>query len=232
MRIVMNHLTRMNAPRICIAGIDEESERHVRPVTPPTDLITRDLLADRGGPLELGALVDLGRTTPAPSPPEVEDHRFATRELTCVRRLDPDEYLDLLIRTSEDDLEAIFGSALERHGWKYAVDVGKGDASLGVLRPRERVDVEVGHYGRLQVRFNDPRKPAFLTVNDLRFYEPDQRTLRRDVVEDVQDRLQRGIDVLLMVGLTREWKAPSDTEPRHWLQINGLCLMDRPLAGP
>jgi hypothetical protein len=68
MQLVFNHITRMGAPRICIAGIDPESRRHVRPTTPSTDLITRVLLRKELGPIAMGALVDIGSVTPVPSP--------------------------------------------------------------------------------------------------------------------------------------------------------------------
>jgi hypothetical protein len=64
--------------RVCVAGIDLETRQHVRPVTPKTDLITRDLLRSEGGPFGPGAYVDLGDVIPTPDAPEVEDHLFRT----------------------------------------------------------------------------------------------------------------------------------------------------------
>jgi hypothetical protein len=69
MRIVVNHVTRMSSPRICVAGIDPETIEHVRPTTPPTDLITRSLLREEGGPFGMGAVVDLGAVIPEPTSP-------------------------------------------------------------------------------------------------------------------------------------------------------------------
>jgi hypothetical protein len=70
MRIVVNHVTRMSSPRICVAGIDPETIKHVRPTTPQTDPITRNLLREEGGPFGMGAVVDLGATVPEPTSPE------------------------------------------------------------------------------------------------------------------------------------------------------------------
>jgi hypothetical protein len=78
MQIVVNHVTRMEAPRICVAGFEARELEHVRPTTPPTDPITRKLLREEGGPFGMGAVVDLGAVASVPSPPEVEDHRFKT----------------------------------------------------------------------------------------------------------------------------------------------------------
>jgi hypothetical protein len=89
-------------------------------VTPKNDLLTRRLLADEGGPLQVGAVVELGETSPDPNPPETEDHL-----------IDPDmiEPVDLL---SHDE---------------------------------------------------------YIPVNDLRFYEEDNITVRRDVFADVHKRI-------------------------------------------
>jgi hypothetical protein len=38
----------------------------------------------------------------------------------------------------------------------------------------------------------------------------------------------RGVGVYVMFGLSRGFPAAGDDRPRHWLQVNGLCLEDRP----
>jgi hypothetical protein len=230
-RIVVNHLTRMRSGRICIAGIDLERSRHVRPVTPKTDVLTRDLLTENGGPLELAALVDIGQPAPVPHPPETEDHRVATRDLKRVRTLDADEYLQALHAIAVPDLEAAFGPALQRRKWKYAVDERHGHASAAVVKARRRPKLEVDRYGKLRLRFNDPDVPTFVSVADIRFVEPDHSTIRTDIVDDVHARLQRGIGVYVMFGLSRAFTATDDDQDRHWLQVNGLCLEDRPVGG-
>lgn len=70
MRIIVNHLTRMTNPRICVAGIDVDTYDHVRPTTHANDLITRAMLREHGGPFGVGALVDLGPVEPRPTVPE------------------------------------------------------------------------------------------------------------------------------------------------------------------
>jgi hypothetical protein len=230
-RIVVNHLTRMSAPRICVAGVDPSTFAHIRPTTPPTDLITRRLLRDEGGPFGIGAVVDLGAVKPQPVPPESEDHRFHTRFARRVADLDGASFLALLDEASCSSLEDGFGPDLERIGWKYAVEAGMGIRSLAVIRARRRPVLEIdARYGRLQLRFGDSDPPTYLAVTDVRFYEPDHRTVRRDTVDDVVRRIRSGVDVYLMLGLARAYKAPADDRERHWLQLNGLCLADRPAS--
>jgi hypothetical protein len=231
MRIVVNHLTRMSAPRICVAGIDPETLEHVRPTTPPTDLITRRLLREEGGPFAVGAIVDIGRVVPEPSAPETEDHRFRTTSARLVGDVEGGEFLDLLEEVSDSDLDGAFGPALERIGWKYAVESGRGERSLAVVRAHRRPTLDVDRkYGRLQLRFNDPDPPTYLSVTDVRFFEDDQRTVNADVVDDVSRRLRQGVDAFLMLGLARAYRASNDDRERHWLQLNGLCLADSPVG--
>lgn len=229
MRIVMNHITRMGGDRICVAGIDPETLDHIRPTTPPDDLITRELLQKEGGPLVIGAEVDLGDVEPDGSPPEVEDHRFDTAELGHVRDLEDDEFLNLLHEIAAPGLEAAFGRALKRHGWKYAIDVGGGSASLAVVRSvtMPALEVDRQYEEKLQLKWKDPEQQTYLPVTDIRFYEDDHKTIREDAVDDVNKRLAYGIGCFLMLGVARPWKSPSDTEERHWLQLNGLVLDDR-----
>lgn len=222
----------MSGSRICIAGIDPIDNRHIRPVTPASDPLTRRLLTDQGGPLEIGAIISLGDPTPVPSPPEMEDHRVKARDLERVRTLDSDEYLGILDAASEPDLETAFGPELERRGWKYAVDADHGNTSLAVIRAGRRVDLDIDdRFGKLQLRFNDPDPPTYLGVTDLRFFEADNQAISREVVEDVRSRLRRGIGVYVMLGLARAFRAERDDRYRHWLQVNGLCLEDQPVSG-
>jgi hypothetical protein len=230
MKIVLNHLTRMRESRICIAGLDSNG-RHVRPVTSSnTRQLTRTLLIERGGPLEIGAVLELGDVAAAPRAPAIEDHRFTVTNTKHVKRLDGDEYFNLLDRVAEEDLQEIFGPDLKRRKQTFAVNRGAGSASLGVLRVWQKVDLTTGRYGRLRLKLGDSKTAMHLPVTDLRFVGEDNETVRNDVVEDVRWRMKSGVPVILMVGLTRPFKISEDNDERHWLQVNGICLADRPLG--
>jgi hypothetical protein len=229
MKIVLNHLTRMRGSRICVAGMDPTG-RHVRPVTSSTGKLTRTLLTERGGPFEIGAVLDLGEVSAAPTAPATEDHRFSVTNTRPIRRLSDDEYFHVLERVAHEDLESIFGPDLKRRKQTFAVDRGRGSNSLGVLAPRHKIDLVADRFGRLRLRLEDPRGTSDLPVTDIRFVEEDHQTIKRDVVEDVRWRLRSGVQVILMVGLTRLFQVSDDEEERHWLQVNGVCLSDRPLG--
>jgi hypothetical protein len=230
MRIVVSHLTRMEAPRICVAGLDPRTGRHIRPTTGASHPLTRRLLSDHGGPFSIGALVELGEVAAKPDPPETEDNLFWPHRAKALGRLSSDRYLELLRGHAAHSLRAIFGEELQRNNWSYAVEQGSGAASLGILRVQRRTDIALDRYGKLRLRLPQPGKPAYLPVTDLRFFEADHTTIRTDVVADVSKRMTRGVETFLMLGLSRAFEKQGDNRPRHWLQVNGTCLADSPLG--
>ncbi len=203
MRIVVNHVTRMTGQRICVAGIDTETYRHVRPVTPPGDFLTRVLLRENGGPFGAGALVDIGNVAACPNAPETEDHEFDMTRAKRVSDVDEAAYLELLGAIGEADIQAAFGSALvEVRPCKFAVPAGCGERSLAVVPvagPELRVKSD-----KLYLRLNAPATPADLRVTDVRFYTVDL-TIKRDVVDDVNRRLAAGTRAYAMLGLAARY---------------------------
>jgi len=228
MRIVVDHLTRMRAGCICVAGIDLDTHEHVRPVLQDGQL-GRRLLLSRGGLFDIGCVVDLGRAYRNGRPPEVEDRQFAPRYARRVETMAPAAYWALLEEVARPDLAALFGPDLYAHGSGYAVDIGKGSASLGCLRPTEPPVLTITEHGKVRIRLADRDRTAWLTVTDLRLCEDDHSTVRVELVQRVQDRIRQGVGVILGVGLGRAWSQADDDKERHWLQVNNLHLQDDPL---
>lgn len=216
----------MACPRLCIAGVDWVTGEHLRPVTTKDDLITRTLLSDEGGPLQLGARIELGGARPTPSPPETEDHLCKTANFRVLDTLSDDDYLELLDTVAVANLSAAFGDALERDGGTYTVEPGTGDASLACVRASAG-DRLVLAYGKPRLRTADG---AYVSVNDIRFFEADQKTVRSGLHAGINRRLKKGAKAYLMFGLSRPWRRPGGERRRHWLQLNGICLADRPLG--
>jgi hypothetical protein len=229
-QIIVNHLTRMKThSRICIAGIDAATFQAVRPVTPATDLLTRRLLRENDGPFGVGALVDIGPVTACPNPPETEDHTFATENTQHVEDLEDDVYLQLLEDISDTSIPAAFGPELvDVRDGKYAVAEGAGSRSLAVV-PLVTPQLEIDGWGNLYLNLEPRDMQARIRVSDVRFYEPDHVTVRRDVVEDVSARIAAGVQVRAMLGLARP---VSDAQAGRvqWLMVNGLCLADRAVS--
>ena len=42
--------------------------------------------------------------------------------------------------------------------------------------------------------------------------------------------MRRGVQARSPVGLARAFVATGDASERHWLQVNGICMEDRPLG--
>lgn len=228
MQITINHLTRMGYPHICVAGIDKGGV-HKRPVLAPRESggewqIHRNWLRSKGGPLELGAVVELGDAQPAPTTPEVEDVVVVPEHRKTIEHLEPSAFWKKLNGATKESLQHIFGPALkptERRTAAFTLE-GKGEASLGMLRPEEP-RLEIGwerNKGVLRFRFSDPVLGAVaLKVTDLRLLKG-YSTPRADRVKLLQGNLE---GCLIAVGLTGAYKR------RHWLQVNNIYPKENPL---
>ncbi len=228
MRILVNHLTRMQPGYFCAAGIDLEKETHVRPVL-RRGRLTTDLLSTNGGPFDVGSVLDLGPTTYAGGAPELEDYSFDPSAARWLFDDEADDYWDALDGVAQESLQEIFGPALELWDESGTVDVGEGNASLGCLKPEKQPWLYVDHRGTVRMVLDYLLPSVDLSVNDLRLYERDGRTPRRNLVAGVQRRLEAGVETILSVGLTRPWQKRGDTAERHWLQVNNIHLEDDPL---
>ena len=229
-QILVNHLTRMQPGYVCAAGVDVNTMEHVRPVLRHGRLPT-SLLKANGGPIDLGAVTDLGPVTDAGRAPELEDRCFDPARAMWLFDDDPNDFWDLLDGTSRESLAEIFGPALDLWDESGTVEAGSGDSSLGCLKPEGQPWLYVDYRGTIRLVLDHPVPSVDLAVNDLRLYERDQKTPRRDLVADVQRRLEGGVEAILSVGLTRPWRKRGDDAERHWLQVNNIHLRDAPLWG-
>src|SRR5262249_20208034 len=103
-RLLINHLTRMKPPYICVAGLNERLE-HVRAVLPNGRRWKWDSLREEGGPLEIGAVVRFDSWRRVGSPPEVEDHLVPYLPPTYEYRIAPAKFKELMARVARPSLE-------------------------------------------------------------------------------------------------------------------------------
>jgi len=212
----------------CAAGIDLASQAHVRPVL-RRGRLTTDLLSTNDGPFDIGSVLDLGPTTNVGHTPELEDRRFDPADVRWLYDDDPHDYWDVLARVARESLEDIFGPALELWDESGTVDAGEGHTSLGLLQPEKQPWIYVDHRGTVRLVLDYLMPSVDLSVTDLRLYERDGRTPRRDLARSLQERLEAGVETILSVGLTRPWQKRNDDAERHWLQLNNIHLRDDPL---
>lgn len=227
MRIVINHLTRMQPGYICVAGLDPHTLQHIRPVT--RGRLNRSQLRTEGGAFDLGALVDIGEAPDVGVAPEVEDRAFNPWMATYLRDYEAFAFWALLRESARPRLAEIFGPELRQVGVTCALDVGTGRASLGCLLPTGRPSLHLSDQGSVRMWLSDGALEVSVPVTDLRLYAPDHQTPRHAAVADLNARLSRGVPVVLSVGVSRGWQKPGETAPRHWLQVNSIHLGDRPL---
>ncbi|MDA1051467.1 MAG: hypothetical protein O3C40_13445 [Planctomycetota bacterium] len=232
MKIVVNHLTRMQQGFMCVAGIDLQTGRHVRPVL--NSQMRTKFLACHGGPFEMGTIVDLGWTKSVGRPPAIEDVLFHRSEVQPVGDMPPDEFWRLLDQTAQPKLVAIFGSGLKPRGrGSYGVEQNQGDTSLGCYRLPNRARLFIQHRGgdrrgRIRIEFQFGEYPFDLGVTDVRLYAVDHVTPQEDLVQQANQRLQTDDEVILSVGLSRPFQSNEGREPIHWLQVNNLHFAAHP----
>lgn len=231
MILLVNHLTRMHAGHVCVAGIDLHTVRHVRPV-PVRDALGIDCLARHGGPFDMARSVDLGNARPAPDPPHVEDHLFDPARAKLLQDVPPENFWHLLERLSHARLADLFGPELRHQGRaRYGTPLRKGRASLGCLRPSTPPQLYLApRAGKPQVRmrFCDGRLAADAGVTDLRLFGPDHAAPDAARVKTLAARIERSEGVILGLGLTRKFRRSPQDPYVHWLQVNNVHLKEEP----
>lgn len=233
MRVLINHLTRMHGGHICVAGVDLDTRRHVRPVLDQENMPFY-LLARYGGPFDIGRIVDLGAPRPTPDGPHVEDWVFVPSRVKVERTVSAHEFWNVLYELHETRLCEIFGEALQAVGrGRFGTAQGQGRASLGCLRPagRPRLYLAPGRDGKPQIRMelSDGQIEADAGVTDLRLCHDDHATPDEDRVRGVAKWIMDCQDVILGLGLTRPFRPSEDQPYRHWLQVNNVHLKEDPL---
>ena len=211
---------------MCTAGIVLETGLHVRPVLDRQMPI--DLLSVHGGPFDIGRIVDLGQTRFVGKVPEVEDQLFRVEAVRHVGDMAAREFGDLLERTSQAKLGAIFGPDLERVGGTCAITEMCGLRSLGCYWATDaRLFLDDGSRGRrIRFSFQSGEYAFTVPVTDIRLYAGDHITPCADSVERIAAKVADLPRVLVSVGLSRPYRKSADDPPRHWLQVNNIHLPD------
>jgi hypothetical protein len=215
----------MRGGAICVAGIDPETNLHVRPMTPAYQRLDRTALRENGGPFGVGAVVDLGRVADVGAPPEVEDRQIDLRYIRLLKSWPAPQFWSLLTRCSKRTPHEVFGPALRPVRRGAACEMGEGAASLGLIVPPERPKLYASEHETLRLTLPCEGAALDLSVTDIRFYDEQDR-LRPEIVADALARLGSGVPLILALGLTRPYTPRPEDPRRHWLQINGLHFED------
>ncbi len=218
---------------ICVAGVDLATGQHVRPML--RSPLRKDLLTRYGGPFDIGCVVDLGWTRYVGTRPETEDYLFHQSEVRRVGDMSASEFWERLKHLAKPKFGEIFGKDLRPRGpCSYAVDVGRGTASLGCYVAADQARLflqrrDAQSRGRVRMTFQSGEHPFELSVTDVRLYRDDHVTPDSEIIDRVSQRLCNGSEVILGVGLTRAFRGKPDEPALHWLQVNNIHFADEPL---
>jgi hypothetical protein len=225
--LTITDLTRMQEPRVCIAGYLPDGTC-VRPVPRGGGLLEGWLKAAGQVVIRPFALVEFDLQERAPHPPHTED--WFINPLYRVNRgmLAPDEQKALLARLEDGGVEKIFGAAIHRDPGYY-VKTGEGKRSLGTIRLKAIGDIvyELRENGKWDYRlaFTDQTGARYrLAVTDLAFrYYLDNLRVREKISPGEATRslvaaLQKA-QVFLRIGLARGWDRFPD---RCYMQVTGV----------
>lgn len=225
MRLIINHLTRMQPGYFCAAGIEIKTGLHVRPIL-ETGLRT-ELLHRNGGPFELGVTLDLGPTRFVGHTPEIEDRAFDIANIRTVETANPNALNAICQWVAMSSLVEIFSSALEAMGSSFVIPENQGLHSLGCLwveRPMLEFTCEYGT-SRLRLIWSENGRSVAVGVADIRLYEADHRTLHAQEIDRFQEIVSKSDRVLLSVGLSRPYRKSEKEPAYHWLQVNNIHIV-------
>ena len=141
------------------------------------------------------------KVTPNPQRPEIEDHIFSPSSVRKMDTFSKKQFWRLVNQMVKRKLSDIFGTSLEMRGAKScAVDVGKGEASLGCFlpdsQPKLYVQPRKGKPDQIRIQINDGCFDLDIGVTDIRLYGEDHAASNKKVVKNVVGRLREGEDVI------------------------------------
>ncbi len=226
MEILVCHLTRMSAARICVAGINLATKQQIRPVLPMGNFTTQDLV-ENGGQFEIGAIVDIGEVHKSGYPPEVEDHDIRRKNIRRVERVKQEEFVKILLDNCDSSIRRIFGEMMS-YDYGYAtLKPGEGQASLGCMKILGNSEVHINDKGKIRMRFTDDETRLNIPITDLRCFGSDGQTVNQAAIERLQ-QITAHNEIIVSLGVTRLYSPRPEVAKAHWLQANGVFPVTEP----
>lgn len=221
MKVVVTDLTRMRGGHICVAGIDPDTGRRVRPVA---GQLGRKLLRKHGGPFDIRSIVEIGSYHTTGSSPEVEDTLFDPSKCVDCGDMPPDEFFELCRSSAFKDLSPI-GPELRRYRRSLATLEGRGLCSLVLVSADAVREIFINNFGKLRYDYSADIE---LSVTDVRLYKENLEDPDPAKLAQLVRSLRQCEEVVLSFGLARAWQQPDDQYRRHYLQLNNIHLSTNP----
>ena len=217
---IITDVTRMRAPKVCIAALHED--RAIRLDTPqPTEHWVRSL-----GGLNPGDVVSLGwQAKPGATAPHREDGEWEPASFRRLNHLTEDKLVKHLASRADDSVRAAFGDPwfLGTAG-NAAFRPGSGRRSLASIRAQT---VEVyPHFEGIRVDFRESQDAwTRVPLEDLivRQHQRACRTCSSRLSALLAGEFQGG-RAILRVGLSRPFRTPQ-YPPACWMQVNHIFLI-------
>ncbi len=236
-QIAITDLTRMQEPKVCIAGYTRDG-RCIRPVVPYRGIPEWFLRKDDCLIVRPFAVVELDLLRHTPQAPHTEDWEIDRFHRRLIKPQLPDEKKQrLLERTACNSVAEIFGAEIYDDLGFY-VKAGEGERSLGTIRPVEITALvykpKSGDKWDYRIVFKDQSARIFrLAITDLayRHYLDYGRVQLSYPLGDFIPQLARFFNqhtTFLRIGLARAWEKFPD---RCYLQVTGIYTLPDYLRG-
>lgn len=229
--LVITDVTRMKAPRVCIAGIAEDGES-IRPILPNPGILEQWLYHGNKAVIRPFARVTFFLLKKQNQAPHTEDWEVSPNFSADSNVLTAEERKELLKTMAKRSMDDLFGATIHQAGTGFFIQQGEGLRSLGTISPKRVNFVAIcEEYFKISYRlgFSDWNSKEYsLPITDLSF----QYYLRylqnvegRDCLQ-IRQNLENSLkktELYLRIGLARGFNPdPQKAQDRCYLQITGI----------
>jgi hypothetical protein len=218
-KIIVTDLTRFsNREKVCIAGIDIETGRCIRPMP-----YIKYKICEQIG-LIPGAIIEgTFSITPHTEAPHMEDMYYTN--LKYVKSCSKHEFHDILSVDSFDSVEDGFNIKLEQKQKHLPIehDINHSIITLSVRPKTVKITENPHKEGTIKISFCDKAGKwlNYLSITDLGFYDYAMEKHGLDKLDEINKFINEQDVVFIRLGVGRAFQ-PKGQPNGYWLQVNGI----------